>query len=144
MQIQPPYLLFLGDASDPLTVKTSRGVAEWRPEKCIGEHKLPDCALSLGLPAMSIQEAAEKGAKTFIIGLANRGGSISENWLPSILEALSSGLDIASGLHQKLADVPAIREAADKHGRQLFDVRHCTQRFDVGTGKKRSGKRLLA
>jgi uncharacterized NAD-dependent epimerase/dehydratase family protein len=39
--------------------------------------------------------------------------------------------------------VPALAEAAKKHGRQLFDVRHPTRDFDVGTGKKRRGKRML-
>ena len=36
-----------------------------------------------------------------------------------------------------------IKEAAAKHGRQLNDVRHPTRTFSVGSGKKRSGKRLL-
>jgi uncharacterized NAD-dependent epimerase/dehydratase family protein len=39
--------------------------------------------------------------------------------------------------------VPALAEAARTHGRQLFDVRHPTRDFAVGTGKKRRGKRML-
>ncbi len=34
--IPNPYLLYLGEPKDELSVKTSRGVAEWRPELCIG------------------------------------------------------------------------------------------------------------
>ena len=57
--------------------------------------------------------------------------------------ACELGLDIASGLHAKLTDVPAIAEAAAKHGRTLTDARHPTRSFDVASGKKRPGKRLL-
>jgi uncharacterized NAD-dependent epimerase/dehydratase family protein len=36
-----------------------------------------------------------------------------------------------------------LAEAAQRTGRQLFDVRSPQQKFDVGSGAKRSGKRLL-
>jgi uncharacterized NAD-dependent epimerase/dehydratase family protein len=46
-------------------------------------------------------------------------------------------------LHQRLTDYPKLQETAGRLGRQLFDVRHPTRTFAVGTGEKRSGKRLL-
>lgn len=78
-----------------------------------------------------------------IVGVANRGGIISETWADAIVEGIESGMDIASGLHQKLASNPKIREAAEKHGRTLTDVRHPTRDFPVASGVKRKGKRLL-
>jgi uncharacterized NAD-dependent epimerase/dehydratase family protein len=36
-----------------------------------------------------------------------------------------------------------LRDAAARLGRQIADVRHPTREFEVGNGKKRSGKRLL-
>ncbi|WP_417319943.1 N-acetyltransferase DgcN [Emcibacter sp.] len=143
MQIESPYLLFLGDVRDPLSVKTSRGIAQWRPEKCIGQFRMPGCEISLGFPDMTIAEAAEKGAKTFILGLANAGGHISESWMSCIREALENGMDVANGLHQKLADIPEIKSLAEEKGRQIFDVRHSSQKLAVGTGIRRKGKRLL-
>ena len=59
------------------------------------------------------------------------------------MNALELGLDLASGLHNRLIETPMIREAAAKHGCQLTDVRHPTRTFSVGSGEKRSGKRLL-
>jgi uncharacterized NAD-dependent epimerase/dehydratase family protein len=53
-------------------------------------------------------------------------------------------MDLASGLHIRLAEVPELAEAAKANGRTITDVRHPTESFDVGTGEKRSGKRLLA
>ena len=36
--IPSPYLLYLGHSSDPLSVKTSRGVAAFRGQDCVGDH----------------------------------------------------------------------------------------------------------
>lgn len=143
MQIKPPYLLFLGSDKDPLTIKTSQGIAYWRPELCMGEIAYPEGPI-LGLEKLSISEAATRGAKTFILGLVNNGGGISDGWLPYILEALDAGLDVASGLHDRLADIPAVKEAAQRNGCTLHDVRHANEPLKTGNGKKRNGKRILA
>jgi uncharacterized NAD-dependent epimerase/dehydratase family protein len=144
MQIQHPYLLFLGDAPDQLAAKTAQGIAQWRPHWCLGQLRLPGCKADLGLPEMTVSDAAAGGARTLILGVANRGGVINEAWLPTLLEALDRGLDLASGLHRRLSDVPALAERARACGRSLFDVRHPTREFSVGGGAKRAGKRLLA
>jgi uncharacterized NAD-dependent epimerase/dehydratase family protein len=144
MQIRHPYLLFLGNAPDQLAAKTAQGIAQWRPDWCLGQLRLPGAKADLGLPELDVARAAAEGARTLIVGVANRGGVINESWLPVLLEALDRGLDLASGLHRKLADVPALAERARARGRQLFDVRHPTRDFAVGTGARRSGKRLLA
>jgi len=68
---------------------------------------------------------------------------LSESWIPVLAKALELGMDLASGLHRRLSETPALRQAAAEHGRQLFDVRHPTRDFEVGTGVKRPGKRLL-
>lgn len=143
VELRTPYLLFLGDAPDQLAAKTSGGVAHWRPDWCVGQFRLPGCGADLGLRDLTIEEAASRGAKTVIVGIANRGGVIAENWLPSLLLALDCGMDLASGLHRRLSDVPQLKERAARLGRQLSDVRHPAREFDVASGKKRSGKRLL-
>jgi uncharacterized NAD-dependent epimerase/dehydratase family protein len=143
MRIEQPYLLFLGDAPDQLAAKTAQGIADWRPEICVGQLRFTDCKADLGLPEMTLEEAAQKGAKTLVIGVANRGGIISDNWAEVLVQALERGFDLASGLHSRLADVPELAAAAARNGRRLFDVRHPTGRFSIGDGKPRPGKRLL-
>lgn len=144
MQIERPYALFLGDAPDQLAAKTAGGIATWRPEWCVGQIRLPGCKADLGLADMSVAEAAAKGAKTLIVGVANRGGVIGGAWLKTILDAMDLGMDVASGLHQRLVDIPEIKSHADKLGRKLWDVRHPTEDFPVASGEPRTGKRLLA
>lgn len=142
-EIKPPYLVFLGDAADALAAKTSIGVVQWRPQQCVGQLRLEGCKADAGLPDMSPREAAKAGARTMIVGAVNRGGIISKAWTKVLVAALAAGLDLASGLHDRLTDVPAIAAAAKKHGRRLFDVRHPTQKFPIANGARRPGKRLL-
>jgi uncharacterized NAD-dependent epimerase/dehydratase family protein len=143
VSIKHPYLLFLGDAPDQLAAKTANGVAQWRPGWCVGQLRLDGCRADVGLPDMTLEEGAKAGAKTLIIGVANRGGKFSPVWQETMVRALELGMDIASGLHAKVADLPAVREVAHLEGRQLFDVRHPNRVFDVASGKPRSGRRLL-
>ncbi len=143
MSIERPYLLFLGDAPDQLAVKTAQGIAHWRPEWCLGQLRLADCNADLGLTELSLEQAAEAGARTLVVGVANRGGVISDGWIEVLERALILGMDLAAGLHNRLADVASLVAVAEQHGRRLFDVRHPSRTFQVGNGKKRSGKRLL-
>jgi uncharacterized NAD-dependent epimerase/dehydratase family protein len=143
MEIRHPYLLFLGDASDQLAAKTAQGVAQWRPDWCLGQLRLDGCNADLGLKDMALEEAVAAGARTLVVGVANRGGVIPETWSEMLGRALGLGLDLASGLHGKLADLPGLAAAAARNDASLFDVRHPSQTFEVANGRKRPGKRLL-
>ena len=142
-KLEPPYLLFLGDAHERAAIKTADGIAEWRPDDVIGQCRLEDCSVTLGLRELSPELAAQNGAKTLIIGLAIAGGTIPVAWLDTIERALSAGMDVAAGLHTRLSSIPQIRDRAAALGRRLIDVRHTDKEFAVGTGRKRNGKRLL-
>lgn len=143
MALEKPYLLFLGDAPDQLAAKTATGIADWRPEWCVGQMRLPGCGADTGLRDVDIAEAVRLGAKTLVIGVVNSGGFMRDTWTDAICQALAHGLDLASGLHGRLESFPAINEAAMKHGRTLHNVRHSEQEFTTGKGTKRTGKRLL-
>ncbi|KAA5605869.1 DUF1611 domain-containing protein [Roseospira marina] len=144
MNLSQPYLLFLGDAADHLAAKTARGIQYWRPNACVGQLSLPGCKTDLGLPEMTVEEAAARGAATLVVGVANRGGIIGESWRAVFRDALAAGLDIAAGLHNRLADIPELMDAAQEHGRVLHDVRHPKDTFPVAHGVPRPGKRVLA
>lgn len=141
--IPSPYLLYLGAAQDPLAVKTARGVAHWRPDKCIGERRTRADAVSLGLDQLDYEEAVRRGARTMLIGVANRGGVMTAEDEIEAMRALEAGLDVASGLHQRLRERPAIRAAAERLGRALYDVREPPPELPVGNGQRRRGLRLL-
>lgn len=142
--IEAPYLLFLGDAPDPLAAKVAQGIRDWRPDAAIGQLRMEGCRADMGLPDMGVAEAVAAGARTLVVGVANRGGVISPAWLSILEAALAAGLDLASGLHNLLRDEPMLVAAAMAHGRRLYDVRVPDRRYPIANGKPRAGRRCLA
>ncbi len=144
MALEHPYLLFLGDAHDQLAAKVAQGIVHWRPDASVGQFRLPGCKADMKLPDMTIAEAKEAGAKTLVIGVANRGGIISDAWKAVLIEAMEAGMDIAAGLHTLLNKQPDLVDASKRTGRTLHDVRVPTVQYPIADGKPRRGKRLLA
>lgn len=142
--IQTPYLLFLGDAPDQLAAKVAQGIKDWRPANAVGQFRMEGCGADLGITDMTLQDGLDAGAKTLVIGVANRGGVISDAWKEVLVKALEMGYDIASGLHNLLRDENDLMAAARVNGRTLFDVRIPSVAYPIANGKKRSGKRCLA
>jgi len=142
--IRTPYLLFLGDAPDQLAAKVAQGIQDWRPDNVVGQFRLPGCQADVGTPDLGLQDAWDKGARTLVVGVANRGGVISEAWVDVLCEALEIGYDIASGLHNLLRDEKRVKATAQRAGRTLHDVRVPTVSYPIATGKPRAGKRCLA
>jgi uncharacterized NAD-dependent epimerase/dehydratase family protein len=128
---------------DPGYAKTAFGVRDWARDRCVGEMSCDPDSVTAGLPALTPAEARARGARSLLIGVANVGGELKANWIGSLLDALEAGLDIISGLHMRLADTPEIRDAAERLGRRLIDVRIPPPAIPVATGRKRGGKRLL-
>ena len=142
-KVEAPYLVFLGDEERRLLAKTGLGVVDWAREKCLGQCRLSATAVDLGLPDMSPDEAAMRGARTLVIGVANIGGEISPAWRTVFEAALAAGLDIASGMHERLNDDKKLTYSAWENGRQLADLRDPPDHIPIGTGKRRSGRRVL-
>ena len=142
--IKTPYLLFLGDAPDPLAAKVAQGIRDWHPENAIGQFRMEGCQADMRLPDMTLAEARAAGAETLVIGVANRGGVISPAWKKVLIAALEEGFDLASGLHNLLRDEPDLVAVAKATGRSLHDVRVPNVQYPIANGVKRSGKRCLA
>jgi uncharacterized NAD-dependent epimerase/dehydratase family protein len=143
IELQAPYLIFLGSETSTTYAKTGAGLAHWRPDLCMGQMRLPGGTIDVGLAEHGVSSAAAAGARTLVIGTAVVGGAIPEEWLDVLVDALEAGLDIAAGVHTRLNSIPRLVEAARKNNRALIDVRVPPENIPVGTGAKRPGKRLL-
>lgn len=141
--IPAPYLLYLGHSRDFVGIKTSRGLAQFRPDDCVGEFRHDDCPLTLGLDRVTIAQGAARGAKTLVLGIANSGGTLGEDLVADALAALKAGMNVAAGLHERLRDQPALVAEAEARGLALFDVRDPPADLVTGTGRRRAGHRLL-
>lgn len=138
-----PYLLFLGDTTVAGFAKTAFGLRDWAGDRCIGEYALPAATVSTGLARLTPQEAAARGAKAMVVGVANQGGVIPDSWMPALLDALEAGLDLVAGMHARMADIPALRDTAARLGRGLHDLRTPPPGLPIASGHKRPGRRIL-
>jgi uncharacterized NAD-dependent epimerase/dehydratase family protein len=141
--IPAPFLLYLGRSADPLGIKTSRGLAAFRPDQCVGEFRHDECPLTLGLPRLGMAEAVGRGARTLVLGIAGAGGKLPDDLVQDAAQALQAGMNVAAGLHERLRDQPQLAQLAARTGLHLFDVRDPPQKLEVGTGYARPGRRLL-
>ncbi|MGI9236889.1 MAG: DUF1611 domain-containing protein [Woeseiaceae bacterium] len=144
ISLEAPYLIFFGDVNEHMNAKTGLGIAYWATDRCAGQMKFPDCPIDSGLPELSVADALDAGVRTVIIGVAPTGGQLQTDWIPPLLEFARAGVDIAAGLHSKLAAIPELAQAARAGGSRLVDVRVPPPDIPCGTGRRRSGKRALA
>jgi uncharacterized NAD-dependent epimerase/dehydratase family protein len=143
LDLPSPYLLFLGDSTTADYAKTAFGLRDWAPERCLAEWALPGATISTGLPSLAPDAAVAHGARAVVIGVANVGGHIPESWVAALVECIGAGLDVISGMHTRLTTLPALREAAARHGRRLIDIRVPPDGIPIASGRKRGGRRLL-
>jgi uncharacterized NAD-dependent epimerase/dehydratase family protein len=143
LQLRKPYLVFLGDVSLRSDAKTGFGLRDWCRADVLGECALPGARVSLDLPRMTPVQAAESGAGSIVIGVAPAGGQLPAHWIPSLVLALEAGLDVVSGMHTRLEQYPELVAAAGRSGARLVNVRHSERVWPVGTGRPRTGRRLL-
>lgn len=143
VQLKTPYLLYMGDVPDDHHAKTGHGIAYWSPDKCVGQMRLANCPVDMGLPELDVAGAVEAGVGTAIVGVALSGGVLPDTWVPSLAALARAGINIAAGTHERLRDNEELREAAKQGGAELIDVRVPPPGIEVGSGVKRPGKRVL-
>ena len=103
MDLPHPYLLFLGDTTEMGYAKTAFGLRDWAADRCVGEWSCGGATVTTDLPRLTPKEARARGARALVIGVANTGGVISDSWIPSLIEALESGLDIKPVITHRFA-----------------------------------------
>ena len=140
---ESPFVVFFGDIANDVYAKTGLGLVQWRREDCLGQIRLPGCRIDAGVPDLDVRRAHAAGARSLVVGSAAVGGGIPDSWVATLRDAASAGIDIVAGLHTRLASLPGLAAAAAGAGAILVDVRVPPSALPVGTGQKRSGRRLL-
>ncbi len=143
LQLQPPYLLFLGDVRGKGFAKTAFGLAHWCPDWCVGQLRLTGCDVDVGLPDMNLQQARAAGVKSVVVGVAAAGGPLQPHWVAELAGFAAAGMDVVSGLHNRLEESPELVRAAEAGGAQLINVRVPPADLPIASGVRRSGKRVL-
>ena len=113
--------------------KTAHGVLRFRADEVaavvdstLAGRTVRDVLPWLGSDAPIVATVADALAyhpTSLLVGVATEGGRIPPALHAPIVAAAEAGLEIVSGLHQLLAEDPAITAAAARSGAALWDVR---------------------
>jgi uncharacterized NAD-dependent epimerase/dehydratase family protein len=82
----------------------------------------------------SVADAAAFRPQLAVVGVAPRGGRLDARLRRHVMDCVTSGIDIVSGLHDFLDEDSAIAEAAASAGARLWDVRRVPSAQVVGSG----------
>ncbi|HEV7847084.1 MAG TPA: DUF1611 domain-containing protein [Thermoleophilaceae bacterium] len=82
----------------------------------------------------TLDEAIAYGAEALLIGVAPAGGKLDAAWRPTLLAAIEAGLSLEAGLHTQLNADPELREAAERRGVELRDLREAPPDLSVPEG----------
>src|SRR5258707_13309043 len=86
MQLNKPYLLFLGASQSMTDCKTAAGLRDWCRDDVIGQMGLQGCAVDLGLPWYQPAEAVAAGAPPGCPGVGpSRGAALRGERRPAPL-----------------------------------------------------------
>ncbi len=128
-------IVILTDGQTNMHAKTAITVIRYRRDEVVAildretAGRTSAELLSVGgdLPIVgSLDEVPQ--ADTLMIGIAPPGGHIPAPWRPILLDAISRGMTILSGLHDFLSQDPEFTQAAAASGAALVDVRKSNER----------------
>lgn len=141
------YLILAEGSFGVNSAKTAASAIRYFPERIAGVIDSTQAGRSVqdvlgfggAIPVVhSLEEGvarAQRAPTALLVGVSPRGGRLPADWVGSLAGAATLGLDLVSGLHQPLADVPEIRAAAAASGARIRDLRRPPADLSISTGR---------
>lgn len=147
MSRSPRYLILADGLFGPETSKTANACIRYTPDHVVGvidaghAGRTSQQVLGFGgnIPVVAtLDEGLALGPNALLIGIAPAGGQIPPEWVQLVRRAIEHGLEVWSGLHSFLGDIPELVEAARKHGVTIHDLRRPPAKITVANGRVRT------
>jgi uncharacterized NAD-dependent epimerase/dehydratase family protein len=117
--------------------KTAHGLIRYGKDEVVAVidstlagRSVRDVMPALGRDALivgALEEALERSPTSILVGLAPAGGRLPEEWMDTLRAAGDAGLEIVSGLHQRLAP--------EFPGKRVWDVREPPEDIPLFSGE---------
>lgn len=146
MSRSPRYLILADGLFGPETSKTANACIRYTPDHVVGvidsRHAGRTSQQILGfggdIPVVaSLDDGLARNPNALLIGIAPPGGQIPTEWVQLVRRAIENKLEIWSGLHSFLGDIPELAEAARTHGVTIHDLRRPPAKITVANGRVR-------
>lgn len=140
------YLVLAEGQFGPMTSKTANGCIRYSPERVAavldsrhaGQTAAQVIGYGGGIPVVAtVEEGLRLAPNALLIGIAPTGGKFPEAWRSIMRAAISSGLEIWSGLHSFISEDPEFAALATQHGVAIHDLRKPPADLPVAAGRVR-------
>ena len=140
------YLILADGSFAPEHSKTANACIRYTPQHVVGvidraqAGRTAQQVLGFGgdIPVVAtLEEGLARGANAVLIGIAPPGGQLPESWVALLARAIEHGLDIWSGLHSFVGDVPELAALAKTHHVEIHDLRRPPPTLRVANGRVR-------
>lgn len=140
------FLILADGAFGPHTSKTASAVIRYTPDRVVGvvdSSRAGQTSQSVlgfggGIPVVAtLDEGLRLQPTAILIGIAPSGGKLPEEWIALLARAIEHKLDVWSGLHQFVGDIPRLATLAKQHGVVIRDLRRPPADLDVSRGRVR-------
>jgi uncharacterized NAD-dependent epimerase/dehydratase family protein len=141
------YLILADRLFGPETSKTANACIRYTPERVVGvidaskAGRTVQQVLGFGgaIPIVAtLDEGLRLRPNALLVGIAPAGGQIPPEWVQLVKHAIEHKLEIWSGLHSFLSDIPELAAAAKTHGVTIHDLRRPPAKLPVSNGRVRS------
>ena len=142
----PTFTILAEGVFGVVTAKTAASAVRYLPDRVLsvvdtrfaGQTVIDALGFGGDIPIFAtLSEVLELEPKpeALLVGIAQQGGALPEEWRGMVHAALHAGLDVWSGLHTFLSEDPDLASHAAEHGCQLVDLRKPPDDLVVATGK---------
>ena len=140
------YLILADGLFAPEESKTANACIRYTPERVVGVIDASKAGhtsqqvLGFGgaIPVVAtLDEGLRLGPNALLIGIAPPGGQLPEAWIALLARAIEHDLEIWSGLHSFVSDVPELAALAKQRGVTIHDLRRPPAGLTVSNGRVR-------
>ncbi len=140
------YLILADGLFGPEESKTANACIRYTPERVVGiidttkAGSTAQQVLGFGgdIPVVgTLEEGLALGPNALVIGIAPAGGQLPEAWRRLLAGAIENRLEIWSGLHTFIGDIPELAALAKQHNVAIHDLRRPPARLTVANGRVR-------
>ena len=141
------FLILADGLFGPETSKTANACIRYTPERVVGiidatrAGRRAQDVIGFGgdIPVVAtLDEGLSLRPNALLVGIAPAGGKLPAEWILLLARAIEHGLEIWSGLHTFVGDVPELAALAAKHRVGIHDLRRPPTRLDVARGRVRN------
>src|SRR4051812_1207330 len=149
MPRSPRYLILADENFGPETSKTANACIRYTPEHVVAvidrrqAGRTAQDVLGFGgsIPVVAtLDEGLARKPNALLIGIAPAGGQLPAEWIRLIGRAIEQKLEIWSGLHSFVGDIPELAALAKQHGVTIHDLRRPPAKLPVSNGRVRDVK----